>query len=50
MNDKTNTISKEDLERIIEMTASTGICEATDGCRVEPDGYCQHGCPSWLIH
>ena len=27
-----------------------GICDATDGCRVEPDGICEHGHPSWLIH
>jgi hypothetical protein len=26
-----------------------GIAEATDGCRVEPDGVCPHGHPSWLI-
>lgn len=26
-----------------------GDCEATDGCRVEPDGVCPHGHPSWLI-
>lgn len=25
-----------------------GICEATDGCRVEPDGRCPHGHTSWL--
>ena len=24
--------------------------EATDGCRVEPDGICEHGQPSWLLH
>lgn len=24
-------------------------CEATDGCRIEPDGYCKHGYPSWLL-
>jgi hypothetical protein len=23
-------------------------CEATDGCRVEPDGMCEHGHRSWL--
>ena len=23
---------------------------ALDGCRVEPDGTCEHGFPSWLIH
>lgn len=22
---------------------------ATDGCEVELDGTCPHGCPSWLI-
>lgn len=26
-----------------------GGCEAVDGCWVEPDGHCEHGCPSWLI-
>jgi hypothetical protein len=25
--------------------AKTPVC----GCRVEPDGYCPHGRPSWLI-
>ena len=24
-------------------------CEALDGCTVEPDGYCEHGAPSFLI-
>ena len=28
---------------------NTGIAKATDGCKVEPDGYCPHGKPSWLI-
>lgn len=26
-----------------------GICEATDGCTVEPDGVCPHGHSSWLL-
>jgi hypothetical protein len=26
-----------------------GSCEATDGCIVEPDGTCEHGCQSWLL-
>lgn len=26
-----------------------GVAEATDGCRVEPDGVCEHGCESWLL-
>lgn len=24
------------------------VCEALDGCTVEPDGTCPHGAPSWL--
>lgn len=28
---------------------SQGGCEATDGCWVEPDGTCPHGCKSWMI-
>ena len=26
-----------------------GIARAVDGCRVEPDGTCEHGAPSWLL-
>lgn len=26
-----------------------GVAEATDGCTVEPDGRCPHGCESWLL-
>ena len=26
-----------------------GIARATDGCRVEPDGICEHGHSSWLM-
>jgi hypothetical protein len=25
------------------------VCDATDGCMVEPDGICEHGHPSWLL-
>jgi hypothetical protein len=27
----------------------SGIARATDGCKVEPDGVCQHGHPSWIL-
>ena len=27
-----------------------GDNEATDGCRIEPDGTCEHGHPSWLLY
>ena len=39
-----------DLETLMEWEAEGG-CEAAcpEGCWVEPDGYCAHGKPSWLI-
>ena len=33
----------------IERMANDGVAKATDGCRVEPDGSCEHGHNSWLI-
>ena len=36
------------IEQLIEWHKRGG-CEATDGCWVEPDGECEHGCNSWLI-
>jgi hypothetical protein len=33
----------------MEMWVAMGVARATDGCRVEPDGSCPHGKPSWLI-
>lgn len=33
----------------LEHWMSDGVCEATDGCVVEPDGTCEHGKPSWLL-
>jgi hypothetical protein len=38
--------SLEELQRQVE---EDGGCEAVDGCFVEPDGYCEHGQPSWLL-
>jgi len=26
-----------------------GMCKTPDGCKVEPDGMCEHGYPSWLL-
>ena len=37
-----------ELEELME-EESRGICTATDGCVVEPDGVCVHGHPSWLL-
>lgn len=37
------------LATLQEWFNEEGGCEATDGCWVEPDGYCPHGCPSWML-
>ena len=37
-----------DLETLMAWEAE-GYCETLDGCVVEPDGVCEHGCPSWLL-
>ena len=34
----------------LEYMMFDGVCEATDGCRIEPDGVCQHGYPSWFLY
>lgn len=42
------TVPRPSAEAIME-ALTTGACEATDGCTVEPDGICEHGHPSWLL-
>jgi hypothetical protein len=39
-----------DLATLMEWEAQGG-CEAAcpQQCWVEPDGRCEHGCPSWLL-
>jgi hypothetical protein len=50
--DAENAVPEEDVPPIdkLEAWSMDGGCEATDGCWVEADGYCEHGKPSWLIH
>jgi len=52
--EKTNwpspTTEEPDLDTLQDWMFADGICEATDGCIVEPDGECEHGYPSWLIY
>jgi hypothetical protein len=38
-----------DEDELIAM-AFDSVCDATDGCQVEPDGTCPHGHPSWLLY
>ncbi len=52
--DTTNSLWPEPLEDPptddeLHTMAIDSIVDATDGCRVEPDGVCPHGYPSWLI-
>jgi hypothetical protein len=42
------TTPEPDIEQLEEWM-DDGVCEATDGCIVEPDGVCPHGHPSWLL-
>lgn len=37
--------SYEELEHWV----CDSVCEATDGCDIEPDGTCEHGHDSWLL-
>ncbi len=40
----------ETLMQVLDAQHANGVCEATDGCWVEPDGECPHGHSSWLVH
>lgn len=40
---------KEPHPLTIERWMENGTARATDGCRVELDGTCPHGHPSWLV-
>ena len=40
---------KRPTMRTMERWVYDGIAKATDGCKVEPDGTCPHGHPSWLL-
>lgn len=33
----------------MEQWSYNGYCLATDGCKVEEDGICAHGHPSWML-
>jgi hypothetical protein len=41
---------EEPDEAQIEEWVYDSVCDATDGCTVEPDGVCPHGYPSWLVY
>jgi hypothetical protein len=35
--------------KTMEKWMMDGVAQATDGCRIEPDGICIHGHKSWLM-
>ena len=43
------TVSPPEVHQLCDWEMDGG-CEATDGCWVEPDGICEHGHQSWLLH
>lgn len=49
---QTNGLTEEDAQiDFIESTTFDGVAPALcrEGCEVEPDGRCEHGCPSILL-
>lgn len=43
------TTTKPPSVKTMTRWVTDGVAKATDGCLVEPDGECPHGCPSWLV-
>ena len=41
--------SKQPSSATMMRWMENGVAKATDGCRIEPDGTCPHGCHSWLV-
>lgn len=41
---------KQPSLQTLERWSCDGVAKALDGCRVEPDGHCQHGFPSWILY
>lgn len=43
-------LEQPDLDTLMRQEMD-GLCQAAcpERCRVEPDGYCPHGKPSWLL-
>lgn len=42
------TVLRPDIEQLTERVFN-GVAEITGVCRVEADGYCEHGHASWLL-
>ena len=42
-------VGKRPSIKTMERWSSDGVAKATDGCRVKPDGVCEHGHSSWML-
>ena len=42
-------VKKPPSMKTLEKWSFDGVAKSLDGCRVEPDGTCSHGLPSWMI-
>lgn len=42
-------VGKRPTIKCMERWSNDGVAKATDGCRVEPDGVCEHGHSSWML-
>ena len=43
------TMSRPDYQQIASWIMDVENTQATDGCDVESDGFCEHGHQSWLL-
>jgi len=48
--EKRRPTTREPTTDELERWVSEGWAEAVDGCVTEPDGYCKHSKPSWLLY
>lgn len=50
------TVDEPSIEQLTEWSiraflgSADSFCETTDGCVVEPDGWCEHGHVSWFVY
>jgi hypothetical protein len=47
--EKTKKTKKAPSTKTLTKWMMDGVAKAVDGCKVEPDGTCEHGSPSWLL-
>jgi len=46
---KAEKVKNPPTTKTLEKWMDQASVKATDGCKVDPDGHCRHGKPSWLL-